>query len=107
MGVDVSLVAMQPVDVYCSGYTHNVIPIAREAGIYEAIWRPEEIGIDTAGQLIAPLEKGLKYLRENRERLLKLNPANGWGDVDSFTVWVSDYLDGCREYPAAKVEVCR
>ena len=39
---------------YSSNITHNLGAMAREAGIYEACWRPEEIGITKAAQLIEP-----------------------------------------------------
>ena len=32
--------------------------MANEAGIYEACWRPEEIGVTKAGDIIPILEKG-------------------------------------------------
>ena len=41
--------------VYSANITHNLTKMADEAGIYECLWRPEEIGITKAGQLIEPL----------------------------------------------------
>ncbi len=35
-------------EVYISNVTHNLNKMAGEAGIYEALWRPEEIGITHA-----------------------------------------------------------
>ncbi len=43
--------------------THNLGNMADSAGIYRHIWRPEEIGIDKASQLIVPLETGLLELK--------------------------------------------
>lgn len=34
--------------------THNLNNMAKAAGLYQVLWRPEEIGISTASQIIAP-----------------------------------------------------
>jgi len=44
---------------YEANVTHNLNKMAMEAGIYEYLWRPDEIGITKAGRLIEPLSKGL------------------------------------------------
>lgn len=35
--------------LYDANITHNLNRMADEAGIYEHVWRPEEIGVTTAG----------------------------------------------------------
>ena len=41
-------------ELYSANATHNLVPMAEEAGIYKQLWKPEEIGISKAGQLIKP-----------------------------------------------------
>lgn len=52
MSLDITLRAVRPVDVFSSNITHNLNAMAEAAGIYRQIWRPEEIGIKTAVELI-------------------------------------------------------
>lgn len=94
-------------EVYSANITHNLGRMAGAAGIYEALWRPEEIGITKAEQLIEPLAKGLALLREFPSRFRALNPPNGWGNYEGLARFVEDYLAACREYPEAKVNVWR
>lgn len=81
--------------------------MAGEAGIYYALWRPDEIGITTAAQLIQPLKAGLAKLDSDPERFEKLNPSNGWGSYERLVSFVRDYLRACEETPDAKVYASR
>jgi hypothetical protein len=59
---DLEPVVMQPCEddeVYTANITHNLNRMAKEAGIYKHLWRPDEIGITLAGELIEPLQSGL------------------------------------------------
>ena len=81
--------------------------MAREAGIYEVCWRPDEIGITKAAQLIEPLRKGIELMRSDPDRFLKYNPSNGWGHYDDFIPWLECYLEACKANPDADVSVSR
>lgn len=87
--------------------THNLNRMATEAEIYEALWRPSEINVQTARDLIDPLTKGLFVLRADPDRFKALNPANGWGSYDNLVKFVVEYLKACIEHPDASVNVCR
>lgn len=94
-------------EVYSANITHNLNSMAAEAGIYKALWRPEEIGITHAEQLIAPLRAGLSLLKSDPERFRKFNPENGWGTYEALVQFAADYLVACEEYPTATVSVWR
>ena len=94
-------------EVYSANITHNLNTMAEAAGIYECLWRPEEIGITYAAQLIDPLSHGLQELCRAPERFWPLNPPNGWGDYDGLVSFVEKYLLACIKYPEATVEVSR
>jgi hypothetical protein len=94
-------------DVYSANITHNLGKMAEEAGIYECLWRPEEVGITQAKQLIEPLTHGLRALKNDPDRFMPLNPPNGWGDYAGLTSFVSKYLLACMKYPEATVDVSR
>ncbi len=94
-------------DAFSANITHNLNRMADAAGIYKELWRPEEIGITTAEQLIAPLEAGLVRLKADPDKYAEFNPENGWGNYDGLVRFVSDYLAACKESPAALVRVSR
>ena len=94
-------------EVYEDNITHNLGKMAGEAGIYEALWRPEEVGITKAEQLIEPLQAGLKNLKTTPEIYREHNPSNGWGSYEGLTSFVERYIDACKEYPEATVSVSR
>lgn len=93
--------------LYESNITHNLNTMAKEASIYEDLWRPEEIGITTARQLIEPLKKGLKKLKEDPEHYKKFDAENGWGRYVDFVSFVEEYLDACIKFPNALVTASR
>lgn len=94
-------------DVYQDNITHNLNRMAVEAGLYHPLWRPEEMGIETADQLIAPLTTGLALLESDPERFRKFNPENGWGDYEGLVSFTRRYLDAATKYPTAAVHVSR
>jgi hypothetical protein len=107
MPLDTGAAELYEVELFSANITHNLNKMTQEAGIYEALWRPEEIGITTAGQLIGPLRHGLDLLRSDPARFIALNPSNGWGSYADFVPWVEGYLAACQAYPKAKVEASR
>jgi hypothetical protein len=94
-------------EIYNANITHNLNKMADAAGIYKHLWRPDEIGITKASQLIEPLRIGLALLRSDPERFRKLNPENGWGNYEGLIRFVENYLQVCEQYPEADVSVSR
>ena len=93
--------------VYDANITHNLGKMADAAGIYKELWRPDEIGITKAWQLIQPLKDGLQKLEHDPDYFKIFNSPNGWGMYEHFVPFVGDYLRACEEYPDAGVSVCR
>ncbi len=93
--------------VYEANITHNLNLMADQAGLYKALWRPEELGIVQAGELVAPLSLGLAVLKRAPARLYQFDPKNGWGSYEGLVKFVEAYLDACREHPDATVMVSR
>lgn len=87
--------------------THNLTDMADAAGIYGAVWRPDENGITKAKQLIEPLKKAIAEMKADPERFKKLNPANGWGTYSIFLPWLERYLEACLAEPEANIMVSR
>lgn len=107
MSLDVYLKKMVLSEVYSDNITHNLNKMAKEAGLYEVLWRPDEIGFTHAHQLIPALEEGLALLRSDRERFEKFNPENGWGNYVGLVCFVNQLLQACKLDPDAEVHVCR
>ena len=91
--------------VFSANITHNLGKMAAEAGIYEQLWRPEEVGITHARQLVEPLRDGLGELNADPERFKAFNPENGWGNYEGLCAFTAEYLAACERWPEAEVRV--
>jgi len=122
MSLDVSLYSVEKKTVMCyscmheheeqellydSNITHNLNEMADKAGIYKALWRPEEIGAKYAKDIIEIVEKGLADLKARPEYFEQFNSPNGWGMYHHFVPFVEDYLNACKEYPDAEIHISR
>jgi len=122
MSLDFYLIAPEPVEVQCpycghespekrelyeSNITHNLGKMATEAGIYEHLWHPERLGIQTAKELVEPLEKGLQKLYNDPDYYKTFDSPNGWGCYVHFVPFVEQILRACGEYPDAEVKTSR
>lgn len=87
--------------------THNLNRMAEAAGVYKHLWRPDELGITRASQLIEPLSEGLKRLESEPEKYEAFNPENGWGNYEGLVHFVRQYLSACTEHPKSFVRVSR
>jgi len=94
-------------ELYGATITHNLVQMANAAGIYEALWNPEEIGAVKASDIIGQLEVGLALLITTPTYFEQFDSPNGWGTWRHFVPFVSKYLEACREYPDASIEVDR
>ncbi len=115
MGLDVSLYIevdvgkkeKKEIELYWANITHNLAKMAEAAGLYECLWKPDEIGAKYAKDIINCLENGLKELKSNPKKYKKYNSPNGWGLYKYFVPFVEKYLDACKEYPKALISVSR
>lgn len=107
MSLDVSLIKVQPCAVYEANITHNLSSMADEAHLYYALWRPESRGWKYARDIIDTLEKGLADLKQRPEHFEKFDAPNGWGLYKNFVPFVERYLEACKEFPDAEIEVSR
>lgn len=87
--------------------THNYGSMANVLGCYEAIWRPEEIGISQAKEIVPFLEKAIVEFDSKIGLLNQEVPENGWGDTDGFKEFLDDYLCECKKHPELKVSISR
>lgn len=96
---------------YSGGITHNLNRMADFAGLYKALWRPEELfplkEKIYAEDLIETIGEGLKFLKENKEECEKLNPENGWGTYENLVQFTENYYKNLKMHPKSEIEVCR
>ncbi len=93
--------------LFNTNITHNLGEMAREAGIYKALWRPEEIDAKIAKDIIDIVESGLIDLKSRPEHFRKFDSPNGWGTYKHFVPFVEEYLKALKEYPDAEIEISR
>ena len=106
MSLDIDLILDGEL-VWSANMTHNLNKIAIEAGVYECIWRPEEIGVKYARDNISNLRFALGIFYSKYDELKKLNPENGWGNIDGLIEVTQGFFDACNEYPDAIIECDR
>lgn len=93
--------------LYWANITHNLGGMALAAGIYEALWRPDENGFIEAKDIIEILEKGISCLKQRPEQFKKYDSPNGWGRYKDFVPFVEKYLEACKKFPLAVIKVSR
>lgn len=93
--------------LFDANITHNLGTMAKELGIYEIVWRPEEVGVKTAEELISPLIKGIAKAESDPAYYRTFDSPNGWGKYEHFIPWLKKYLAACIENPNAIVRVSR
>jgi len=94
-------------ELYSANITHNLGQMASHAGLYDALWHPEDKGWQYARDIIPTLKQGLAALRQDPEHYRQYDADNGWGTYDHFVPFVIEYLEACRRYPDAKIKVDR
>lgn len=93
--------------VYDANITHNLNTMADRAGIYKHLWRPEEINITKAKELIKPIQKGLDDMKKRPEYYKRFDSPNKWGTYKDFIPWIEDYLEACIKYPNSDIHISR
>jgi hypothetical protein len=107
MSLDVVLASPWGDELWEKNITHNLAVMARYAGLYEALWRPEELGITHADQNVPVLLKGIKRLVAEKEYLLVFSPENGWGNYDNLLNFALEYLQACLRHPKSIILISR
>ena len=93
--------------LYWGNITHNLNVMAEHAGLYEPLWRPEDIGGKFAKDIIQYVEKGLADLKARPEHYKQYDSPNGWGTYEQFVMFIEEYLEALKNFPKAKLEISR
>lgn len=90
-------------EFFAANITHNLGRMAEQAGIYQHLWRPKELDITKAQQLVGPLTTGLALMLKDPERFQAYNSPNGWGMYEHFIPWLRRLLEACEAHPDAEL----
>ena len=113
MSLDFSLYATDvdgnEIYVFGQNVTHNLVKMAGAAGLYKAMWRPEEMDppATKAGELVDALQAGVAELATNPSKYRPLSPNNGWGTYKGLLSASQAILEACRTYPSAAIHISR
>lgn len=107
MSLDVWLRNAEEQEIFSANITHNLGKMAREAGIYECVWRPDENNYSKAGDIIADLRIGIARMAAAPTHYKQFDSENGWGVYDDFMPWLIRYLEACEKNPDAWIGVSR
>jgi hypothetical protein len=104
---DVNLYEEETNVVFHGNITHNLNRMAKFLGVYEVLWRPDEIGIFYANEVINPLREAIHKMKLTPDEYKKYNPANGWGSYEQLLELMEKYLEVCYIFPQSKIEISR
>lgn len=107
MSLDVYLTVIQSTEVFWASITHNLNRMAEEAGVYKHLWRPEELGLTHAKELIDPLRQAIAKMEKNPDQFRKFDAPNGWGTYPDLLRFLRNYLAACIENPDAVIRASR
>lgn len=82
--------------------THNVAPMWREAGCYEALYKSEG---DLAKDHVDAVSKAVLFMLADREKYEEMNPSNGWGDYEGALKWLQEVRNAMERYPLSRIHV--
>jgi len=83
--------------------THNLTDMANAAGIYDALWHPENIKATHAKDITVALTVGMVNLLASPWAYQEFSASNGWGTYDQFVTFVKEVLVACNKYPSARI----
>ena len=76
--------------------THNLVPMWREAGCFDALYESQG---KLASTLLPELRAGLARMEASPEDFKKLNPSNGWGNYETAVSFLKEVIDMCERAP--------
>lgn len=108
MSLDVYL-ELNGEEVYSANITHNLNKMANAVSpyFYQVLWRPEDLNMVHAEDLIHELRKGVSKLACAPSHYKQFDSPNGWGLYENFVPFVINYIEACEKFPKATVKVSR
>lgn len=107
MSLDITLTDVfvePPVQLESLNITNNLIDFAIALNCYECIWKPKNLNIITAYQLLPHLYEAYYNVIKYGDIYLSLLPKNGWGTKEQFLNFIDQYIEACITYPNTLIE---
>jgi hypothetical protein len=102
VSLDLDLEEVLPTDVFSTNITHNVIPMWREAGVYDALYMSEG---KRAGDFIEALDNGVEDMSAHPDKYRAMDADNGWGTYEQALPWLKEVRRKFLEHPNAIIRV--
>lgn len=102
--IDVDTGGDHPVDItlYDDNYTHNVTPMWRKAGVFEALYKSNG---KQAGEILDVLDCGIEHMISHADEYEELNPSNEWGSYEGALWFLKSFASACHRHPNAIIGV--
>jgi hypothetical protein len=84
--------------------THNLGPMWREAGVYDALYQSQGMKAD---EVRAVVLAGLDAMKREPERFKAFNAPNGWGLHEHAVAFLESFIAAIYEHPDAVIRVSR
>lgn len=102
MSLDISLNAIRETEVFDANYTHNVTPMWRKAGCYDALYKSEGL---CARAVLPALRAAVEAMRADPAGYRALEPANKWGTYETALPWLEEVLAAFEANPDGVIHV--
>lgn len=84
--------------------THNCNKHAEALGIYQILWRSQEVAGGVTGRSLGKAcALALIELLDNGDAYTQYDDPKGWGTTKDFTAFIGRVLQACAKYPNDKV----
>ena len=95
-----------PYDVwlYDGNFTHNVVNMWEQAGVYNALYMSDD---KEASTILDSLTHGVFEMKTHPSEFTKMNPSNGWGTYPQALAFLKEVLEAVKSHPKAIIHVSK
>ena len=106
LSIDADTGGEEPINIclFDENYTHNVTPMWRKAGVYDALYNSDGLH---AIEISDKLSKGIQDMESKPDEYKLLNPENEWGNYDGALKFLIEFYEACQEHPKSIIGVSK
>jgi hypothetical protein len=104
VSLDIYLEQPGIVTVFDTNYTHNVTPMWRKAGCYDALYMSEG---KSAAEVLPALRAALYAMQSDSDGYRALDAPNKWGTYETALPWLERLVAAFEENPNATIRVSK